>query len=158
MQTNRPSIDLVYDLAQGHYQTIAQWADSLDNKVVGLFSLSTIIITVITGFTAKSIALDWHVTPLCIGALAFLTHVVLALKSYQARDFMLGYDPAVLLEQYAALEVDKAKYWIMKYDGQNWEHNRQVINAKADSLRWAIVFAAIEVVALLVWLAVFSLS
>ncbi len=158
MDTERPSIDLVFDLAKGHYQMIAQWADSLDNKVVGLFSLTTIIIGVITAFTAKNIAWDWRVIPLCVGALAFVASVCFALKSFQNREFMLGYDPGVLLEEYAPLKSDEVKYWIMKHDGQNWEQNRKLINDKADALRWAIVAAATEVVALTVWLAVSSLS
>jgi hypothetical protein len=158
MDTERPSMDLVYDLAKGHYQMIAQWADSLDNKVVGLFSLSTIIIGVITAFTAKNIAWDWRVIPLCVGALAFVVNVCYALKSFQTREFILGYDPGVLLEEYSSLKPDEAKYWIMKHDGQNWEGNRKLINDKADALRWSIVATAIEVVALLFWLVVSSLS
>lgn len=158
MDTERPSIDLVFDLAKGHYQMVAQWADSLDNKVVGLFSLTTIIIAAITGFTAKNITLDWRVIPFGVGAIAFVASVCFALKSFQTREFMLGYDPGVLLEQYAPLRSDEVKYWIMKHDGQNWEGNRKLINDKADALRWAIVAATIEMVALTAWLVVSSLS
>jgi hypothetical protein len=71
---------------------------------------------------------------------------------------MLGYDPGILLDEYASLKPDEAKYWVMKHDGQNWEQNRKLINNKAETLRWAIVAAATEVVALIVWLAVSSLS
>jgi hypothetical protein len=158
MDIDRPSMDLVYELAKGHYQMIAQWADSLDNKVIGLFGLTTIIIGVITAFTAKNITLDWSITPLCVGTLAFIANVYFALKSFQTREFMIGYDPGILLEQYSSLKTDDVKYWIMKHDGENWERNRKLINDKADALRWAVVAAAAEVIALVAWLVVIRLS
>lgn len=154
MNQQWPSLDLIYELTKRNYQTVAQWADSLDNKVVGLFGLSAVVVGVVTAVTAASIAWDVRIIPFCMAIAAFVVGSCFALKSYQSREFMLGYDPGVLLEDYAPLEPDEAKYLIMKYDGQNWEHNRQLLNDKADALRWAIIATAFELTALVIWLLV----
>jgi hypothetical protein len=154
MNNNWPSLDVIYELTKGNYQMVTQWADSLDNKVVGLFGLSTVVIGVVTAFTATSIAWDVRIIPLCIAITAFVVSSCFALKSYQSREFMLGYNPGVLLEDYASLQPEETRYLIMKYDGQNWEHNRQLLNNKADALRWAIVATGVEVTASVIWLLV----
>lgn len=154
MKPDRPSLDTLFELSRGHYETVAKWADSIDNKSVGLFGLMTFLIGAITAFNRNQIAWDWTIVPLLIAAAAFCLALVFVLTSFQTRQFILGYHPGVLLEDYAEYTPAEAKYWIMKHDGQNWEHNRQVLNDKADMLRLAILATGFEVAALVVWLIV----
>lgn len=152
MNIQRPSLDLMYDLTKDNYHMIAEWADSLDNKVIGLFGLMTVLISVVTALTASSITWDLRVAPLGIAFIAFISGISFALRSFQTRQFIFGYDPGILVEHYTSLQPDEAKYWIMRHDGHNWKHNARVINDKADALRWAIVSSAVEVTTLIVWL------
>lgn len=154
MNNQMPSLDLMYELVKDNYERVSRWADSLDNKVIGLFGLTTILIGAVTAVTASSIVWNAHIIPLCVAIVAFIVSSCFALRCFQTRQFMLGYDPGVLLEDYASLQPNEAKYWVMKHDAYNYEHNRQLINEKADALRWAILAAAIEVIALVIWMVV----
>ena len=71
---------------------------------------------------------------------------------FKTRTYIMGNNPRKLLQQYASLEPDSTKRYLLKFWGENFEHNLSILHRKAFALRWAIRFAGIEVLLLLIWL------
>ena len=146
-----PSIDLVYDMINDQHKLISDWCDSLDNKVVGLFGVTTLFIGIITTVNKGNLALNWQLIPFVVAVIAFAVSCLFSFRSFQTRRFYIGLDPRILLADYASRQPEDAKYYLVNYDGQYWEQNLEAVNKKACSLRVAIFAGAVEIIALIVW-------
>jgi len=160
----KPSIDIIYEMVKDQHTLISAWSDSLDNKVIGLFGLTTLILGAVTALNKAYFAspilkeghvtLDWSLAPLVIAALSFIISSIFCLKTFQTKGYSLGVDPRILLEDYASFTPDESKHWLVKFDGEHWEQNLKALNEKASSLRIAIIAATVEIIALVAWIIV----
>lgn len=146
------SIDLIYEMMKEQHSLLSSWSDSLDNKVISLFSLTALIIGAITALNKGQITTDWHLVPLVISTLSFVVSSLFCLKAYQTKKLSLGLDIKILLEQYVLSSPIELKYWLIKFDGEHNKNNIKTMNVKADSVNIAITAGAIEIISLVVWI------
>lgn len=149
MKQNLPSLDLAYEASKGHYEMVAKWNDSLDNKIIAVFSVASLLIGILAAF--KSVQAISSPT-FYLAAVFFIVTASLCWKGFKPKTFMMGNNPKKLLEQYAPLNTNDAKWYLLKYSGENYEHNLSILRQKSSALKWAVSTAGIEVMLLLIWL------
>jgi hypothetical protein len=149
-----PSLDLVFELSKSQEELVWKSAESNDSKVIALFSISSLVLGAVLALQPEHLELDLKLIPFAIALLSFVLTVYFSFRSFQVRTFILGHHPSTLLDQYASMETDEAKRQLIKYYGDNFDFNSQVLGEKATYLSWAIVTSALEVIGLAVWLLV----
>ena len=152
MKQSLPSLDLAYEVSKGHYEMVAKWIDSIDSKIVAVFSVASLFIGILLTFKGVTPMWDWVFIIFCLAAASFVATAYFCWNGFRTRRFIMGNNPRKLLEQYASREPDYTKEYLLKYWGENFEHNLSILQQKAFALRWAITCAGIEVILLLVWL------
>lgn len=146
------SIDLIYDMILEQHKKISSWSDSLDNKIIGLFSLTVVIVGTITALNSGQLTADWHVVPLVISVFSFIVSSLLCLKAYQTKKFSLGLDTKILFEDYVKHPPSVTKYLLIKHDTKHSNKDIKTINDKANLLNLAILAGAFEIVSLIIWI------
>lgn len=152
MKQDLPSLDLAYEASKGHYEMVARWVDSIDNKIIAVFSVASLLIGILATF--KGVSPEWHFTFIifCLATAFFIATATFCWKGFRTRTFIMGNNPRKLLEQYAPLNPDETKRYLLKYWGENYEYNLTVLRQKSSALKWAIPSAGVEVLLLLCWL------
>jgi hypothetical protein len=147
-----PSLDLVYEAAKDSYEMVARWSDSIDTKIIAVFSAASLLIGLLTTLGGVKPELHYAFVIFCLATVSFLATVVFCWKGFSTKTFMMGNNPRKLLEQYAPREPSDAKWYLLKYAGQHYEHNLQVLRQKSSALKKATWFVGGEVLLLLGWL------
>ena len=146
-----PSIDLIYEMMIDQHKLISDWCDALDNKVIGLFGITTLFIGIITTLNKSNLGLNWSLVAFAVAIVAFVLSSCYSFRSFLTRRFSLGLDPRVLLRDYAILQPQETKQHLIEFDSQHWEQNVEVLNEKSHALHIAIIWGAIEIIALIFW-------
>ena len=149
-----PSLDLVFELSKSQEELVWKSAESLDSKVMALFSISSLVLGAVLALQPEHLELNLKLIPFAFALLSFVLTMYFSFRSFQVRSFLLGHHPSTLLDQYASMETDEAKQQLMKHYGENFDSNYQELEEKARNLRWAVVTSAVEVIGLAVWLLV----
>jgi len=152
MTNDLPSLDLAFDVSKGHYEMVAKWIDSIDNKIVAVFSVASLLIGLLATFRGVTPEYSFTFMLFCLATASFIVTGGFCWHGFRTRTFIMGNNPKKLLEQYALRSPNYTKRYLLKYWGENFEHNLCILRQKAVALKWAIRFAGVEVLLLLAWL------
>ena len=157
-QPTLPSLDMIYDLSKSHDDFISNWANSIDNKAIAIFSIAGTLIAILSSLKGIHAGFYWDFIFFCIAIIAFISTTYFCWSTFRTRQFIVGNNPKKLLEQYAILKPDDAKRYLIKHWGQNYAKNLEVVKEKGHTLRYAIISAAAEVFSILIWLILSSIK
>ncbi|MGA2285594.1 MAG: hypothetical protein ABSG55_04930 [Dehalococcoidia bacterium] len=148
-QGDEATIGIMFDEACQGQSIVCQWADAIDAKALAVFGAASVLIGAIPAIGGVR-AHGWEWVPWVIAGIAWAVTSLLCWLAYSTREYRLGPDPSVVLEDSWRM---LAPYWYRYYRirdmGRAWTCNQSVLNAKAKVLRWALPFLAIESAALL---------
>jgi hypothetical protein len=148
---NYPSKDLMYEWGRTAPEQLSKVADALDTKILGVFSIACIIVSVIPALTNK-IQCSVSLTPFIIALISFIAILIKSLMVLHPQSFYVADSPKILREDFWELEPEEAKkkYWehLEKDFGENY-HKLQI---KGRALRWTVWLLAIETISMIVWL------
>jgi len=150
------SRDLTYEWGRTAPEQLSKVADSLDTKILGVFSVACIIISVITAI-ANKIQLDMGLIPFIIAFTSFIVILVKSLLVIRPQWFFVADSPKILREDFWKLEPEEAKKKYWEHLESDFEANYDKVNIKGRTLHWTIILLATETIALVVWLLWLSL-
>ena len=146
-----PSRDLMYEWGRTAPEQLGKEADILDTKILGVFSIACVIISVITAL-ANKIQLDMSLTPFIIAIVSFIIILIKTLRSITPQSFYIADSPKILREDFWELEPEETKKEYWKHLENNFEANYDKVKIKGRTLSWTIKLLAIETILLIVWL------
>lgn len=146
-----PSRDLTYEWGRTAPEELSKVADALDTKILVVFSVACIIISVIAALADK-IQLGMSLIPLIIAFISFVVIFVGSLRVVRPQNFYVADSPRILREDFWKLEPEdaKASYW--GHLEKDFQENYDKVAAKARTLKHTIILLFIETTALLGWL------
>lgn len=117
------------------------WLESMDNKIVAVFSFAAAVAALATGFTEPPDA--YVVLALC----AFAVTAALCIVAYWPRKTRVSPDPRKIRKP-AWLAIEPAAYQLKRLDdlGKDFHNIRQELERKARLVAWAMATTAAEVV------------
>ena len=120
-----------------------QWADSIDGKVVGIFAIAAVILTLAPALhhpgTATIQRALWAEAIICfLGAAWYCYH------AYAPRGFRVGPDPKTLrCKEWLALKPSKYRYRMLGFMGETYAFNQSVLDVKAAARHCWLRFAGL---------------
>jgi len=140
---------IMFDEARQGQAVVSQWADSIDAKALAVFGAASVLIGAIPAIGGVR-AHGWEWVPWIVAGIAWALTSLLCWLAYSTREYRLGPNPSVILEEsWRMLTPYLYRYYRIRDMGRAWTCNQSVVNAKAKVLRWALPFLAIESAALL---------
>lgn len=146
-----PSRDLTYEWGRTAPEQLSKAADTLDTKILGVFSTACIIISVITAL-ANKIQLGMSLIPFIIAFISFIVILIKSLLVIRPQWFFIADSPKILREDFWKLEPDEAKKKYWEHLENDFEANFDKVKIKGRALSWTIKLLAIETILLIVWL------
>jgi hypothetical protein len=124
------------------------WAESLDAKVVAIFSVSSVVVGLAPALTAGSKSpgtwLFWAAALLSWGWAA-----VHCYRAYRPRDFTVGPSPQKTLDsKWLSLDPSKYRFYAIRDMAEAHEKNRRLFAEKAQHMDTALFATALEVLCL----------
>ncbi len=150
-QMKYPSRELMYDWGRVAPEQLSKEADALDTKIIAIFSMACLIISVITAL-ANKIRCDTTLIPFVIAFISFIIILVRSLWVIRPQWLFTADSPRVLREDYWELELEEAKdkYW--EWVEKDFDTNYKIVRSKGQTLLWIVPLLAIETISLIVWL------
>jgi hypothetical protein len=147
---NEQTTQLAYEEATRLQTFYATWADSLDGKTVAVFSVGSAIFGLTPLFRnyppQGGAFYVWIAAGICWIIAAILCH-----DAYTPRALRVDPDPKRLCtSEWLRLPPDEYRFYRLRDLGKTHEQNRDVLDEKAWSLRFAMWFTAGEVLLLAV--------
>jgi hypothetical protein len=146
-----PSRDLTYEWGRTAPEQLSKVADTLDAKILGVFSVACIIISVITAL-ANKIQLSVGLIPFIIAFISFIIILVKSLLVIRPQRFFVADSPKILREDFWKLEPEEAKKRYWEHLENDFEANYEKVKTKGHTLSWTTKLLAIETISLIVWL------
>ena len=141
------TMELAYQEARQAALDAEKWADALDAKVATVFSVAAGIVTLVPAFQGS-----WSPIQAVLWAIAAVCFLVVAhhcRRAYAPRRFRFGPNPSTLqTPEWLALPRSRYCYRMLEWLGKTFERNREIVEAKAEALSSAMLWIALEVVAL----------
>lgn len=150
-ETKYPSRDLTYEWGRTAPEQLTKTADTLDTKILVVFSTACIIISVITAL-ANKIQLGMSLIPFIIAFISFIVILAKSLWVVRPQWFFVTDSPKILREDYWKLEPQEAKKEYWKHLENDFEANYDKVRIKGRTLSWTIKLLALETISLIVWL------
>jgi hypothetical protein len=124
------------------------WAESLDAKIVAVFSVSSVLISLAPALTSGSKSFGTIV--FWILALVFWVRAALeCYRAYRPRDFTVGPSPQKTLDpKWLRLKPSQYYFYAIRDMGESHEANRGLIAEKAQHMSAALFATALEVLCL----------
>jgi hypothetical protein len=146
-----PSRDLTYEWGRTAPEELSKVADALDTKILVVFSVACIVISVITAL-ANKIQLGMSLIPLIVAFISFIVIFIKSLRVIKPQKFYVADSPRILREDFWKLEPEdaKAKYW--GHLEKDFQENYDKVEAKGRTLKCTVVLLFIETMALIGWL------
>ncbi len=146
-----PSRDLMYEWGRITPEQLAKEADALDTKLIAIFAMACIIISVITALAERA-RLDVTLIPFVIAFISFMVILVRSLWVIRPQWLFVGDSPLILREYYWKLEPEEAKEKYWEYVEEDFNANYKIVMSKGRALLWTVRLLAIETISLIVWL------
>lgn len=151
------NLDIFLQLSRDRNDLLLQRADGLATKAVAVFGVAALVLTFMAS-GAQTVVLFSGFPPalassaliaglVLFGLTAFCTFMV-----YRVQYYREGPNPQTLLQKYIDLSEEEVKYWVIHYFGEWWSANRSMLYRNARWLQAGLIFASLEVVALVIWL------
>jgi len=146
-----PSRNLTYEWGRTAPEELSKAADALDTKILGVFSIACIIISVITAL-ANKIQLDMSLIPFIIAIISFIVILIKSVRVITPQSFYVADSPKILREDFWKLEPEEAKRKYWEHLENDFEANYDKVEIKGHTLAWTTKLLAIETISLIVWL------
>jgi len=143
----RDTLDFIFEYTKNASEVQLKDVESLDNKVIQILSISSIIIGLIAFAIGRSNINYLALMPLVIALLAYIALVISAFIHLKARGFRRSIQADVLWENYWQDDIEEIKHSLVDDIGKAYAHNKRMIDKKARILLYVTIFAAIEVIA-----------
>lgn len=151
MPDTLPSLEIAFDLSKRSLDGQDGALDSLDAKIGVVFGAASIVISLVSFAKLPSTTpFDFKALIFAIAVLAYFVSGVFCWLAYKATGVKVLLDPTVLLDSYAQLPSEEAKYHLVSYMGESFAHNRAILLRKARLLNGALHAAGAEIVFLVV--------
>ena len=145
------SRDLMYEWGRTAPEQLSKVADALDTKILGVFSIACIIISVTIALTNK-IQLGMSLIPFIIAIISFIIILIKSVRVIRPQSFYVADSPKVLREDFWKLEPEEAKEKYWEHLENAFEENHHKVKVKGRTLSWTVPLLAIETISLVVWL------
>jgi len=146
-----PSRDLTYEWGRTAPEELSKVADALDTKILVVFSIACIIISVITAL-ANNIQFGMSLIPFILAFISFIVILIKTLWVIRPQWFFVTDSPRILREDFWKLEPEETKRQYWEHLENDFEANYDKVKIKGRALSWTIKLLAIETIALIVWL------
>ena len=152
-----PSRDLTFEWGRIAPEELGKIADAIDTKLLGVFAAASVIIGVTTALV-QDINIGYPGIPFAVSFVAYALILVFSLWGLWPRQFPGPSSPKMLREHYWKLKPDKAKahYWGHKEKQYNLIYPK--VRLKGRLLSCAVPLLGVEVVSLISWLLVITIS
>jgi hypothetical protein len=144
-----PSVETVYPLAIQSYETAVKRFDALDSKLNTLVTFA-VTVSLAIPVLANSKGISFHSYWFGVAALAFILGIGVATYARVMGTLYL-LDPRVLYDSYLDLEPWQFKRHAIDWAGDNWQHNKNLINRNGNLAALAATLFALEAVAVGAW-------
>ena len=143
-ELNKDTLQLAYEDATRIQPLLASWSDALDTKVVAVFSVASALLTFGPAFRNPTGTDAGKV--LLIGAGVFwAVAAFFCRKAFNPRHMMIGPHPDVIQQpEWLGALPDEYRRARLTDMADAYAFNRGHLTGKADALRGAIAFTAIE--------------
>lgn len=128
---------------------------SVDTKLIDILAAASVIIGITTALGGTMDAITWGLAaaPFGVAVLAYLLIFGLVLRQLRPKDVEGPDDPRKTEGYWSLSPIDAiTHHWELL--GNAYKKNSGVLKAKTRAVEWCVWFLAIEVVALVLWLAV----
>jgi len=150
-KNKHPSRDLTYEWGRTAPEQLSKVADALDAKIIGVFSIACIIISVTTALTNK-IQYDVSLIPFAVALISFIIILKKSVRVISPQPFFVADSPKVLREAFWKLEPEEAKEEYWGHLENAFAANYDKVTVKGHTLSLTIKLLAIETISLVVWL------
>lgn len=151
-----PSVEIAYPIALEAYETAVKRFDAVDSKLNTLVTFA-VTVSLAVPVLAQAKNLSFRSTWFTVAALAFTAGIGVATYARIVGNLML-LSPRVLYDQFLDLEPWQFKRHMIDWAGENWEHNKTLINRNGTLAAIAAILFALEVVAVAAWVMTAQLS
>jgi len=150
-KNKHPSRDLTYEWGRTVPEQLSKVADALDTKILGVFSIACIIISVIPAITNK-IQYDVSLIPFIVALISFIFILIKSLRVINPENFYVADSPKILREDFWKLQPENTKNQYWEHLEKSFEENYDKVTTKGRALKCTIQLLSIETIALIVWL------
>jgi hypothetical protein len=140
--------ELAYEASLPSRESLSAWADSLDTKLLGVFAVGGVILTIAPTLQASNpnrVVVGLWV----LAAISWLFALAFGLHGYRPTVLRVGPDPQEFLKP---IWLKKSplhfRLWQIAEMADSFRRNHATLKLKAEALKWALRFTAIEVLAL----------
>ena len=151
MKTDKETRDLTFEWVRNSPERLSEIANALDSKIINVFSISCLIIGVIT---ALSRSLRWNLTiiPFVVACISFILILVFSLLGIRPQWLFNVDSPRIIREDYWELAPDEAKKKYWEWVERDFDDNLKVVKLKGFVLKLIVPLLAMETILLMVWL------
>ena len=151
IKTKYPSRDLTFEWGRTSPEKLSVEASALDTKVIAIFAISCLIVSVTSALAGK-IRYDVTLVPFVIAFISFVLILVRTLWVIRPQWLFVADLPQILKEDYWELELEEAKdkYW--NWVEKDFSTNFKIVKSKGQALLWNVPLLALETISLVVWL------
>jgi hypothetical protein len=146
-EINKDTLEFIFEYIKDAPEAQLKDVEALDNKVIQILSVSSLIIGLI-GFVIGKSGINFPaLLVLFLGLLAYVALAVTAFIHLKSANFRRSFQADVLWKTFWADDVGAVKQSLVDDIGETYAFNKGLINKKAKTLLFVVIFAAIEVVA-----------
>jgi hypothetical protein len=148
---NSKTRDLTFEWVRNSPERLSEISNTLDSKIINVFSISCLIIGVIT---ALSKSLRWNLTiiPFLAACLSFILILIFSLLGIRPQWLFNVDSPQIIREDYWELEPDEAKNKYWEWVEKDYDENLKVVKLKGIVLKVIVPLLAMETTFLMIWL------
>jgi hypothetical protein len=147
---NEETLGLAYEITAQREPIYGEWADAIDTKAIGVFTVASAILTLVPSLNHPVP----HGFPLLVWLLAAAFWFAAArccYEAYRPRYLEIGPNPSTLrCAEWLSLKPAEYRFEMLGFMGQTYEANKRELNRKAEALREAVWYTGGEVLALAV--------
>ena len=145
-QMDHTAVEVFLDFVKGASERQVGAAEALDTKIVQIFGAASVVIG-LAGFSSASgttSASPAAVALLSLGLLAYAATAYAAYTHLKPKPFYRP-DPDLLWQELWDLPVEDLRHSLVQRVVTDFEHNKPLLDAKANTISYALAFAAVEV-------------
>jgi hypothetical protein len=153
------TLDFIFDFVKDAPERQLHDAEMLDNKIIQILSVASIIIGLV-GFGVGKISLNHtaEIAPLIVAILAYIVVVCLSIIHLKAISFRRSLHADELWQEHWDENVVDIKHDLVADIGEAYGHNKGIIDKKKVTLLWTLVFIGIQVVSIGVFVTLLILT
>jgi len=146
-EVKEDTLNFIFEYTKDAPETQLKDVEGLDNKVIQILSVSSVIIGLV-GFAIGKNGIGFPALwPLILALLAYMGMAVLSFAHLKPADFRRSFQADKLWAYFWNADIQDIKHSLVSDISEAYAFNKEQINKKAHTLRYVIICAAVEVVA-----------